>query len=116
MSGAMVWTTADIEILFDGLNTDDPIVTLDVTTPVGMMQVMATVLRRGRIVEVDGVHVQGLAANAIGAGGLLRVLRAILETIDADEIIIGGGIRTTGANPGHRPRIIRITRKLSPES
>jgi hypothetical protein len=75
---------------------------------------MAAVTWTDRRLELDGMHVQGLQANAFGVRGLILTLRALLESVDADEIIIRGAVRTSGANPGHRPRDIRIARKIQP--
>lgn len=112
----MVWTAADIEIVFDDFGTDDPVVTAEVTTPAGRLQVMATVTRIGRTLEFDGLHIHGenLALGVVGGGRLLQVLRALLEKLDVDEIIVRGAVRTTGARPGHQPRIIRVARKIQP--
>jgi len=114
----MAWSASDVQIVFDVLGTDDPIVTAAITTTAGLLRVMATVQRIGRLYAFEGLHIhaEDVAARGFGGAGLLRTLRALLEIIDADEIIIRGAVRTTGANPEHRPRDIRVARKVQPEA
>ncbi len=105
-------------VVMDWSADDVRIVTAVVTTPAGRLRDMATVWRCGRRYEFDGLHIHGedVTANGFESRGLLRALRALLEIIDADEIIVRGAVRTTGANPGHRPRDIRIARKIQPQA
>lgn len=44
----MAWSAPDVQIVFDVLGTDDPIVTAVITTTAGRLRVMATVQRIGR--------------------------------------------------------------------
>jgi hypothetical protein len=64
--------------------------------------------RIGRVLRVDGAHVQGLAPGALGRAGLNAIGRKLLEEADVDQIVVQGGARTTGRNKGERPRPIRF--------
>ena len=46
--------------------------------------------------------------NTFGRNGLKQIAKVAMERMGYDEIIIEGATRTTGANPGHRPRPIRF--------
>jgi hypothetical protein len=76
---------------------------------------MATIRHEGRTVRLLGVHIHGedVSIRQFGWVNLRRVGRALLEWFgNYDELIIEGAVRTSGANPGRRPRVIRITRGL----
>lgn len=87
-----------------GVTTDGSegdVVTVAIGTPAGRVDVMAV-----------GAHIQCDAGpNALGIANLHAIAELILERIDCDEATIEGAPRTTGANPGHRPRVIRFTRR-----
>jgi hypothetical protein len=42
------------------------------------------------------------------------IAQAVMEGMDLDGLIVKGALRSTGANPGHRPRDIRFTRRIRP--
>jgi hypothetical protein len=108
----VTWTVADVSVVFNDL-TDDPIVTADIFTPAGVLQVMAEVTQSGRTLEFNECHMQGAkGANRFGVKQLLVTLRLLLEILDVDEIVARGAVRTTGAHPGRRPRDIRVRRQL----
>ena len=50
------------------------------------------------------VHIQGPGAHLLGAASLRELVNVVKEIIDVDTIYVEGEIRTTGANPGRRPR------------
>ncbi len=51
----MAWSASDVQIVFDVLGTDDPIVTALITTTAGLPRVMATVQRIGRRYAFEGL-------------------------------------------------------------
>lgn len=114
----MRWRGADIEIIVDDDGTDDPVVTAAIETPAGALMAMAGVRRVGRSLELEGFHMHGASVgpNALGAANLKRLAQAVMEKIDVDEIVVRGATRTSGANPGRRPREWRFTRASEPES
>jgi hypothetical protein len=107
----MPWVPEDITAI--DLETDaceGDLATIRITTPAGVIEIMGHVDFQGRTLLVRNAHIQGLRANAVGRANLHVIAKALLERIDCDEIRIEGEARTTGANPGHRPREIRFTR------
>jgi hypothetical protein len=104
------------QIVFDivGDETDDPVVTAQFETPAGPILAMAEVEDDGRTLRLIGMHLQGAAANAVGAANLRLLASVVMDRMDYDAIEIEGAVRTTGARPGHRPRPIRFTRRSGP--
>ena len=82
-----------------------------ITVPIGTLEVIGSISRIGRVLHVDGAHVQGLAPGALGRAGLNAIGRKLLEEADVDEIVVQGGTRTTGRGKGSRPRPIRYPRR-----
>jgi hypothetical protein len=107
----MTWLPEDITAI--DLETDacdGDLATIRIRTPAGAIEIMGTVDFQGRTLLVRDAHIQGLRRNAVGRANLYVIAKALLERIDCDEIRIEGAVRTTGANPGHRPRAMRFTR------
>ena len=107
-----MWAPGDLdfEVLDDG--TDDPIVTVRIGTPDGVLLIMAEVAQEGRTLRLLDLHIQSDAgANAIGLSALRLIANVAMERMDYDEIVVEGAVRTTGANPGHRPRPLRFARR-----
>ena len=107
-----VWNPA--HITFDIVNemSAGSIVTIAVTTPIGVLKVMAEAAMTGRTLILDQVHVQDGWPNAVGWINLRLIAGRVMEGLDLDGLVIKGAIRTTGANPGRRPRVIRFTRRV----
>jgi len=107
-----MWSTSDIvfEIVDD--MTDDPIVTLVATTPAGPLTFVAELAKRGTTLVPRGTHVQDARPNAVGTANLMVIAQALMERTGFDGLDIEGAVRTTGANPGHRPRAFRFTRRV----
>jgi hypothetical protein len=95
--------------------TDHPIVTVTIDTPAGQLSAMAEPIRNGRSLLLRGLHVQSetVGRNTIGAANLTFMVRAFMEVMDLDELVVAGGLRTTGANPGRTPRERRFTRRAA---
>lgn len=108
----MPWTVNDITAVeIEPDHTDGGVVTIRVATPAGTVRIMGQIDIEGRTLVVKGAHIQSDGgANAFGVVNLRVIALAVLERIDCDETRIEGAARTTGANPGHRPRVIRFTR------
>ncbi len=103
-----------IDIRIDVDATDDPIVTVDIVTTIGVLSTMGVVMLNERSLTIEGTHVAGLTPGRLGAAGLRRLMQKVMESLDVDEIIVAGAVRTTGARPGHRPRPLRFSRKAAP--
>jgi hypothetical protein len=107
-----LWNTRDISFDFVDDMTDDPIVTLRVSTPVGLLTFMAQPVISGTTMVLKGLHAQDSTANAVGPGNLMVIARAVMEGMELDGLVIKGALRSTGASPGHRPRDIRFARRV----
>ena len=105
-----MWSSAEITIEID--EVDHPVMIVTITAPVGVLEMIGAVTMIGRTLRIDNVHVQGLAPGALGRAGLNAIGRKLLEEANADEIVIKGGARTTGAGPkrGRRPPPFRYPR------
>jgi hypothetical protein len=90
---------------------DHPVAIVRITVPIGTLDVIGSISRVGRVLHIDGAHVQGLTPGALGRAGLNATGRKLLEEADVDEIVIEGGARTTGRRKGSRPRPIRYPRR-----
>lgn len=91
-------------------DTDDPVVTIEITTPAGVIKIMAEAEEHGPSLVLRGVHVQADALHSVGVVNLRQIARIVLERLDYDEIIVEGAARTTGASPGRKPASLRFRR------
>lgn len=101
-----MWSNEDIEIELLFVEQDEMMV--QVTTPSGTIELAGRISRIDRVLHADGVHVQGLHPGALGRTGLNAIARKLLEIADVDQIVIQGGVRTTGCNKGRAPKPFRF--------
>jgi hypothetical protein len=110
-----MWATGDISFELIADLTDDPVVTLAVGTPDGVLMFAAEPWALGTTLVLRGTHVQFAGpATAIGAANLMVIAQVVMERMGFDGLVVEGALRTTGANPGRRPRVLRFTRRLRP--
>jgi hypothetical protein len=109
-----LWNVHEISFDFVGDLTDDPVVTLTVTTPAGPLTFLAEPAMEGTTMVLKGLHVLDSAPNAVGPGSLMVIAQAVMEGMDLDGLLIKGSVRSTGASPGHRPRDLRFARRVRP--
>lgn len=105
-----MWTNAQILVELDDA-TEGSIWIVRIVTPAGTIELMGEVTKVGRVLHIDGAHVQGLHPGALGRAGLNAIGRKLLEEADVEEIIIQGGARTTGARPDRIPPAYRFPRR-----
>jgi hypothetical protein len=112
-----MWSAADIVIVLSADDTDDPVVTAEIKTPAGTLRLMAEPEWPGRVLILHGCHMHGedVGPNAFGWRELRWLAAAAMEVLDVDEIRVEGEVRTSGANPGRRPRPLRFARKIRSE-
>jgi hypothetical protein len=93
--------------------SEGDVVTVRIGSPSGILSIMAEVdLVDGRVLILKGTHMQSEGGpGSIGIVNLRIMADFVLERVDCDEAIIEGAIRTSGANPGHRPIPIRFRRR-----
>jgi hypothetical protein len=109
-----IWAVPGISFEIVNDMTDDPVVTLLITTPAGLLTVTAEPVTQGTILVLRGTHMQDATPNAVGAGNLMVIARALMERMGFDGLVVEGALRTTGANPGRRPRVLRFSRRFRP--
>jgi hypothetical protein len=97
-------------------DSDGNIVTVEFETAAGSLLVMAEVHVVGRTAYASGLHTHSndRGMNAFGWVQLRALAWAALDWLgdNYDELVIKGAVRTSGANPGRRPRDLRFTRRL----
>jgi hypothetical protein len=111
-----VWRLGDLSFELDDEATSDPVVTAVVATPNGLLRFMAEPQVVGSTLVLKGLHTfgVGVVANAVGPANLRVVADMVMERMGFDGIVVEGAVRTTGANPGHRPGRIRFARRVRP--
>ena len=101
-----MWTDADVTVEIDQVDRNVMIVIIG--TSVGNLQLIGEVTRVGRVLHVREAHADGLHHGALGRAGLNAIGRKLVAEADVDQIIIEGGTRTTGKNPGRPPKPFRF--------
>jgi len=74
----------------------------------GELSVVADIVKNGNKLILNGMHIDGPGAGTSSLGELRDIVRTLGQQYGVDEVIIKGGTRTTGANPGKVPRTIII--------
>jgi filamentous hemagglutinin len=90
------------------VETDGDVVELAATTPSGEIRVITDWKLAGRELILNRLHLDGPGAGSLGLQMLRDLAREFGRQCAVDRVIIHGGVRTTGANPGHVPRPIVI--------
>ena len=107
-----MWASDELSFeLLDDM-TADPVVTIIVGTPHGTLRFMAEPEIAGPTLILRGIHIQGATPNAVGAGNLKVLAQAVMERMELNGLVVEGASRTTGANPGRRPSILRFARRV----
>lgn len=111
-----MWTIEDISFEMVDDMTDDPVVTVRVTTPLGRLDFAAEVIAEndGRKLILGGLHVQEPAPGSIGQANLRTIVRAAMERMKLDGLDVEGAVRTTGSRPGRLPGVLRFSRRVPP--
>jgi hypothetical protein len=104
-----MWNENDVVI--DIEEVEETLMLVSITCPVGRLDMIGSVSRVGRVLHLDNAHIQGLHPGTLGRHGLNSIGRKFLAEADVEEIVIKGSARTTGRNPGTRPREIRFPRQ-----
>jgi hypothetical protein len=84
------------------------IVEYAINGPRGQMNVMAELVRKGETLILRGTHIEGAGPGSQGIRELREFARMFGREQGVTKVVIEGGLRTTGANPGHTPRDIVI--------
>ena len=90
------------------VETDGEIVELVATTENGEVRVITGMSKEGDALHLRGLHIDGPGVGSLGRVGLRNLAVELGKQQGAKQVIILGGTRTTGANPGQIPRPIRF--------
>ncbi len=74
----------------------------------GDLSVVTEMTQNGNQLILNGMHIDGPGAGSSSLGQLRNIARALGQQYGVDEVVINGGTRTSGANPGKVPRSITI--------
>lgn len=74
----------------------------------GGIKVLADLSQEGRVLTLRQLHIQGAGKGSSSIRELREVIRAIGRSQGARKVIVEGAARTSGANPGHVPRVIEV--------
>jgi hypothetical protein len=112
------WRVEDVSFRLSEDESDHPVVTMVIDTPVGNVFVMAEPIQVGQAMTLQGLHVHGetTAANDIGAANLRLVIAAFMEEYDLETLVVAGGLRSNGEGSGRTPRALRFTRGFATAS
>ncbi len=113
----VVWAAADIKIVILDDGTEGTVATARITTPVGTLLLMferPEIRDRSLILHECHMHGEDVGAQQFGHEKIDWLARAVMELLDVEQIEIEGAIRTSGRNPGHRPRPVRFAREIRP--
>jgi hypothetical protein len=72
------------------------------------LEVITELVLVGDALLARGLHVSGQGPGTASAPLLRRAARELGQQWNARRVIIEGGVRTTGARPGHPPRRLVI--------
>ena len=100
-----MWTTQ--QIFVEVIAVDDDVMLVEIATPLGVVEVLGSVMRVGRVLLIRRAHIDGLYPGALRRSGLNAICRKLMEEADVDEVVIEGGARSTGKNRGRVPRSFR---------
>ena len=95
-----MWTEAHLVAQYE---IDGPVVSITLTTPVGVVSILGEMTIVGDDLHIIRAHVGGLYPGALGRSGLNAIGRKLLEMADVKKIIIQGSARTTGRRKGTTP-------------
>jgi hypothetical protein len=87
---------------------DDDTILVEIGTPVGLVTILGIITVVDRVLHCDGAHIEGPGPGSLGRAGLNDIGAKLLAETDVDEIVIQGGSRATGRNPGRPPWLIRF--------
>ena len=73
------------------------------------INVITGLVREADDLILSELHIGGSGAHSLGLGTLRRVVKQLGGLYGVRRVVIHGGVRTTGAHPGHRPRTIIVT-------
>jgi len=96
----------DLCIVVD--QSEDPHFVAIIETNRGRLETLCEAILSDKTLELKGLHIGGDPRVEWGWADLRALARLVMERLDVDEIVVTGGVRTTGGNPGRQPKQWRI--------
>jgi hypothetical protein len=96
------------ELKIQILEQDRDVVHMKVVAGDTGFEVMANVVHEEGTLTLREVHVSRTSGSFVSPSIYLRAAREFQRLFSAELLIIHGGVRTSGASPGHQPRPIRL--------
>jgi hypothetical protein len=90
------------------VETDGDVVELLITTAHGEISIVTGLRLDGADLLLTGLHIDGPGRGSVGLSILRDLARLFGQQYHVSRVVVQGGVRTTGANPGRRPRPIII--------
>jgi hypothetical protein len=98
-------------IEFRIVESDGPTLRLEARLPGAYLEVVTSAKLDGDTLVLYDFHVDGPGAGSLGVAELRGLVHKAMEAYDVAHVAIHGFERSTGANPGRRPRILRFARR-----
>lgn len=93
------------------LEADGPTVRLEARLPTAYLEVITSVKLDGDTLVLYDLHVDGPGAQSLGLSEVRALVYKAMEAYDVAHVAIHGFERSTGANPGRKPRELHFTRR-----
>jgi hypothetical protein len=97
-----MWTLLQITVEIE--EVDGSTMMAVIQTPVGTLRALGRLSIVGRTLLIEEAHVDGLSPGALNRAGINAICRKLLEEAGVEKVVIKGSARSTGKNPGKRPR------------
>ena len=104
-----MWTPRQITVEIEEVEGSTMMVAIQ--TPAGTLRVLGRVSIVERTLLIEEAHVDGLSRGALQRVGINAICRKLLEEAGVEKLVIKGSARSTGKNPGKRPRPFCFPRK-----
>jgi len=92
------------------VEVEGPALWLEVQTPDALFEVITNVRLDSETLVLYDFHVDGPGAHALGLREVRRLVHEAMDAYDVAQLEIHGFRRSTGANPGRKPRVLRFVR------
>lgn len=86
------------------VESDGDVVEMAASSDKGEIRLIASMAKEAETLVLRGMHIDGPGSGSIGIRELRSLVRELGRLQRVKRVIIHGGTRTTGANPGHTPR------------
>lgn len=87
------------------LEEDENVIHAIVQTPIGEVTLMANVIRDPHRLVLNQIHVEG---KGLTRAIIKRAAKELGLAEGVEDVVLHGGVRTSGANPGSTPKPIYV--------